>query len=184
MRRSPTDDSAGPLRVALMLPGRGYTSAMPLLFWTTEVLTRHGWTVQDVTWPESLGADRAETVRRVAAAAIDAERGGVGLIVGKSLGSLAIPIAAQGGLPGIWHTPLFDEESVRSALADLPKPSLLIGGGADPSWDGGFARASGHDVCEVAGADHGISVPGGPAASARAQVDVVARIEAYVESLG
>ena len=35
-----------------MLPGRGYTTQMPLLFWTTQLLLQHGWTTTQAQWPD------------------------------------------------------------------------------------------------------------------------------------
>ncbi|HEY6737831.1 MAG TPA: hypothetical protein VI076_03205, partial [Actinopolymorphaceae bacterium] len=41
-----------PERVAIVLPGRGYTPAGPLLHYARAVLVHHGWTVQEIWWPE------------------------------------------------------------------------------------------------------------------------------------
>ena len=36
-------------------------------------------------------------------------------------------------------------------------PALLVGGTADPSWDGALARELSDDVLELDGADHGLA---------------------------
>ena len=181
---------ADPRRLAIMLPGAGYGPDMPVLYWTAKTLYTAAWTIRRVRWDESASRpkDGAGWVRRVhdvtdGVLAEEATAGDV-LLVGKSLGSLAIRYAAEHEIHGIWLTPLISashEAGLRDQLGDLPH-SLLVGGTADSSWDGAFARDSGHDVCEIAGGDHALEVPGNPGASVDALKLMVTAIQSYVET--
>lgn len=183
-----TRHEGDPARVAVVLPGGGYFPALPLLHYTGRVLNALGWTVQEVWWDTrgmADGADRQSWVRDQAVRAIEAEtQADRLLLVGKSLGSLAIPLAAERQLPGIWHTPLLTEHPVRQALQAIEAPTLLVGGTGDRSWDSDFARASGHDVHEVAGADHSMEVPAGVGESARVHAGVADAVEVFARKLG
>lgn len=169
-------------RVAIVLPGLGYTPDMPLLYWTAKVLHQDGWTIRQLWWsePPSDRANWAGWVAEHAGRAVDEAPDDAGvLMVGKSLGSLAVPLAAERSLPGIWLTPLLaNSTELRAALSRIP-PSLLVGGTADGSWDSAAARDSGHRVCEVEGADHGMEIPGSPSDSLRALDRVLAAVGAF-----
>lgn len=162
-----------PDRVAVILPGRAYTADMPLLWYARTVLSFQGWTVHSISWPTDLPA---ATVRDVAATAIDQARGGSAgqagsaptsntptscLIIGKSLGSLALPLAVQRGLPGIWLTPLLFEQAVITAAQHLGPQHLLVGGTEDQAtWDREVAHHSGAQLLEIPSADHTLQVSG------------------------
>lgn len=158
-----------PDRVAVILPGRGYTTDMPLLWYARTVLGFQGWTVHTVEWPTDLPPRQAGDI---AAAAIDQARATQGshqtaqsggparcLIIGKSLGSFALPVAVERDLPGIWLTPLLFEPAVASAAQKLGPRHLLIGGTDDAStWDADLAHHSGAQLLEIPGADHALQV--------------------------
>jgi hypothetical protein len=93
-------------------------------------------------------------------------------MVGKSLGSLAMPLVASRGLSGIWITPLLRRPAVAAALDRLSAPTLLIGSTADETWDGDAARRSGHQVMELTDANHGLELGGDPLGS----IDVLRRV--------
>ncbi|MFE7590348.1 hypothetical protein ACFU6K_13180 [Kitasatospora sp. NPDC057512] len=82
----PTRFDGAPDRVALVIPGVGYTPARPLLHFARSVLLRRGWTVQELWWQlpdefrEFEPEGRTAWVERQVAAAVDAERGACGLI--------------------------------------------------------------------------------------------------------
>ncbi len=144
----------------------------------------HGWTVQEVWWepPEDVH-DWESWVADEARRALDAESAPRRLVVGKSLGSLALPVATAEGLAGVWLTPGFRRQSMRQALTSAVAPQLLVGGTGDQSWDGAVARASHHEVLEIEGVDHNLEIPGNPLASVDALRRVVAGIDAYVTGL-
>jgi pimeloyl-ACP methyl ester carboxylesterase len=182
-----TRHDGDPTRVAILLPGSGYLPAHPLLHYTGRVLNTLGWTVHEVWWdtrtrPDDL--DPGAWVCDQAVQAIEAEpQAERVLLVGKSLGSLATRLAAERQLPGIWLTPLLTEPTVRQALQAIEPPTLLVGGTADRVWESDFARASGHAVHEVPGADHAMEVPAGVAESARVHADVADAVDTFARKL-
>ena len=91
---------------------------------------------------------------------LTAGTGAAPVVVGKSLGSLAAPLVADRGLAAVWFTPLLTNEPTVAALRRAIGPSLLVGGTADPYWDGQTARSLTADVVEIDGADHAMVVPG------------------------
>ena len=176
--------------VALVLPGRGYGHDHPGLYYTRMALSGRGWRVNPITW-DNLPADPQtwpDYVLDVAREAMAAAR--PALVVGKSLGSLAMPLAAERGVDGVWLTPLLEVPAVARAAAQLSSRSVLVGGTADPSWDGEVARAAaaacGYEVLELDGADHCLDVADDPLASiesVRAVVTAVTRIAGFAADL-
>jgi hypothetical protein len=155
-----TITAMGAHRPALILPGRGYGPQLPLLYYGRRCLVDAGRQVQTLQWPSGgLGAD---CVVRVLGEAVGALPGGSTdlVLLGKSMGTHAIPWAAEHGVPGIWLTPLLQAPAVRDALPSLPSGSLLVGGTADPTWDREVAASSGLPVLQLEGADHGLEIPG------------------------
>lgn len=82
------------------------------------------------------------------------------LIIANSLGTLAAGLAVDYGLPAIWIAPLLHRPEAVEGLRRASAPCLLIGGTTDSSWRPGLARELSPNVFEVAGADHGLRVPG------------------------
>jgi hypothetical protein len=163
-------------RPALLLPGRGYGPQLPLLYFARRCLTDIGRQVRALEWPEGeLGPD---CVVRVLREAVDEMPGDLSdlVLLAKSLGTHAIPWAAEHGVPGIWLTPMLQVPAVRAALPALPPGSLLVGGTADPSWDGEIAAASGLPVLQLEGADHCLEIPGDVHRSVATLARVVAAV--------
>ena len=172
-------------RRAILLPGANYTVAHPLLHFTRGVLETHGWTVEATSWlPDDMAhRDPVEMVTEVTTRLIDAEEPRRALLVGKSIGSFAIPLAADRGLSGIWLTPLLRQPPVADALGRLPKPTILIGSRADKSWDSDVARRSGHEVVELIDANHGLERPGDPLGSVDALRTIIGAVDRFVAGL-
>lgn len=61
--------------------------------------------------------------------------------------------------------------------------TLLAGGTADASWNSTVAKASGQQVLEMPGADHGLEIPGNPLASVGLLSELVVTITLFIESL-
>jgi predicted alpha/beta-hydrolase family hydrolase len=148
---------------------------------------RRGGRTRPVAWdlPEHLSPGEQRTqVALQAASAIDeltAATGTAPLVIGKSLGSLAAPLVADRGLAAVWFTPLLTDEPTVSALRRATGPCLLAGGTADQAWDGPAARSLSPHVVEIDGADHGMFVPGGLAASAAALGQVITAVEDFLD---
>jgi hypothetical protein len=185
-----------PDRLAVLLPGGGwYTAARPLLHQARAVLLRHGWTVQEIWWvppaewrlappPWGDAPKRIGWVNHQVVAALRDEPASQVLFVGKSLGSLAGPTAAERSIPAIWLTPVLTEPLVVEALARSTAPTLLIGGTADKLWDPRVARTLGHRFVEVPDADHGLETDHDPVNSAEILRDVTIEMDTFVRDLG
>lgn len=169
-------------RLAVLLPGRNYSPNHPVLYYAREVLLVQGWSVEEVWWnPEDLISE--EAVIRRAKVVLDKVADSNPLVVGKSLGSLALPLVAQRGWPAIWLTPLLNRPELVAALKDMTGKTLLIGGTADASWNSTVAKASGQQVLEMPEADHGLEIPGNPLASVGLLGELVVTMTLFVESL-
>ncbi|MFJ9771887.1 alpha/beta hydrolase [Kitasatospora sp. NPDC101157] len=178
-----------PDRVALVIPGVGYSPARPLLHFAGAVLQRHGWTVQELWWqlPDQFAefamGERIAWVERQVAEAVDAEHGACRLLVGKSLGSFAAGLAADRDLAAAWLTPVLTLDHVTRALRRASAPTLLIGGGADELWNRATADSTGHQVLELPAADHGLELPHDPIGSVDTLREAVTRLDEFIASL-
>lgn len=169
-------------RVAVLLPGASYSPDRPVLYYAREVLRAQGWSVEEVWWnPEDLASD--EAVIRTAKAAFEKVADSNPLVVGKSIGSLALPLVAQRGWPAIWLTPLLNRPELLDALKIVTSKTLLVGGTADDYWNSKVAVASGQQILEMPGADHGLEIPGNPLASVDLLSELVKTMKLFVESL-
>ena len=117
-----------------------------------------------------------EAVDAVAAAGV-----AVPVVIGKSLGSLAAPVAAGRDLPAVWLTPILTDEPTVAALRRAAAPCLLIGGTADKAWDGRLARSLTPHVLQIDGADHGMFVPGRLSQSAAVLAKVTTAVENFLD---
>lgn len=176
-------------RIAVILPGAGYSPAHPVLEFSRQALLQHGWTVQQVWWdkPEDPGEDAGAWVcdqaRTAIAAENDAERI---LLVAKSLGTLAAPVAADLRMDAIWFTPLFDDPASIEAIARNARAGarqLLVGGGADSSWDVDQARELGADVLDLPDATHFLHVPDDAVGSTELQVKIAVAVDTFLTGL-
>lgn len=84
--------------------------------------------------------------------------------------------------PAAFHA--WADAQVAAAIdATVAAPCLLIGGTADPFWDGSVATSVSPHVVEVADANHGMLVPGGLAASAAVLGQVITAVEQFLDQL-
>jgi hypothetical protein len=86
-------------------------------------------------------------------------------------------------LPAVWLTPTLTTQWTVDALRRATAPLLLVGGTADPHWNGELARELTPHVLEVADADHGMYVPGPLAASAAVLGQVVTAVETFLDEV-
>ncbi|MFJ4878866.1 alpha/beta hydrolase [Streptomyces sp. NPDC088745] len=184
-----TGAGAGTGRVALVVPGAGYTPARPLLHFARSVLLQHGWTVREVWWRLPDGFRELSTEQQAAwaegrvAEAVEAENGACDAVIGKSLASLTSGLVADRGIPAVWLTPLLHLPLVARNLARATAPALLVGGTGDRTWVSGTARDLPHRVLELPSADHGLEIPGDAAASVGLLGEVVAELDRFVGEL-
>jgi hypothetical protein len=150
---------------------------------------RRGGHVRPIAWelPGDLdfGQLRLRVASRVESAVdeVTAATGAAPVVIGKSLGSLAAPVAADRGLAAVWFTPLLTDKPTVAALRRATGPCLLVGGTADQLWDGQAARSLPADVVEVDGADHGMFMPGRLAASAAVLGQVITAVEDFLDRI-
>lgn len=176
-------------RVALLLPGASYTPNHPLLYYARQLLLAQGWSVEEVWWSSEVLDDfqrlgwESTGVIRTAKAALDKVADRNPLVVGKSLGTLALPLVSERGWPAIWLAPLLTRPELVDALKSTTSKTLLVGGTEDDYWDSALAKSSGHQVLEMQGAHHGLEIAGNPSASVRLLGELVATMEIFVETL-
>jgi predicted alpha/beta-hydrolase family hydrolase len=180
------DPPGEPVGTAVLVPGAGYPPQAPLLFFAGQALVQHGWRVEHHWWDPPEGASPQELnawVRAEVEGALPASDRA--LVVGKSLGTRAAPLAAERGLPAIWLTPLFGPRLVEAYAAN-PAPQLLVGGTADQLWNSEVARGLDgptRTVVEVPDADHAMLVPGDSVRGVSAHVEVQKAIDGWLGAL-
>lgn len=172
----------------MLAPGAQYSTDGPLLMYPGIAVDRRGGYTHRVSWtvPEFTDEDQARTwVTGQVSSAVDetVEASGVAapVVIGKSLASLAAPVAAKRGLTAIWLTPVLTDEPTVAALRAATGPCLLVGGTADSLWDGTIARQITPHVVEVEGANHGMLVPGALSASAAVLGQVMTAVEEFLD---
>jgi hypothetical protein len=171
-------------RGMVLIPGAMLGPHQPLLSYTWLAARARGARAHHVEWPADRPsfaalADAAPWVIDQIAAALAEFQVRQPVLVGKSLGTYAAALAAERGLAGIWHTPLLSDPECVAALRQAGMPYLLIGGTADPHWNGELARTLTPHVVEVADADHGMILVGAPLARSAA---VLGRIVTAIEN--
>jgi hypothetical protein len=171
---------------AVVIPGGMFGPAAGMLMYGGDVAGYRGATVHRHTWsrPPAVppGPESEDWVRAELGPLLDGT-GGRPLLIGKSYGTIAATIAAERSLPAVWLTPLLTVPWVAAALARATAPLLLIGGTADPMWDGALARRLSPHVLEVAGANHGMEVPGPVTATIAVLGRMVAAMEQFLDAI-
>jgi dienelactone hydrolase len=188
-------------RLAVLLPGFGYTLDMPLFYYAQNLLLERGWDVLRVeyaynTHPEFQTLPEPERNRWLLADATAAWRAGLGqqtydrvVLIGKSLGTLAMGHLLTMADPpptvgAVWLTPLLTEERLRQQISQYGGPSLFVIGTADPHFDPVVLEkmqvATIGEAVVVRNADHGMDIPGDPVASVRAVERVVEALSRFL----
>jgi hypothetical protein len=173
-----------PARAAVALPG-AMLGGMPTLAFPLYALVARGWSAVQV-WDQFLDRARDPTawVCERAEAAIAAAEGAERLvIVSKSLSTRAAGLAAERSIPAIWLTPLLDDPESVDGLRRRTAAALLVGGTADPTWDGRLARELSDDVLELPGADHGLGTGADPRPLLANLERIVERVDAFAARL-
>jgi pimeloyl-ACP methyl ester carboxylesterase len=177
-----------PRRVVL-LPGARYPTRAPLLWFAREVAVARGFGVLEVLDEppagEVAGGDPFSWVRDRATRALDHDPPSeLDVVIGKSLSSDVADLAADRELPAVWLTPLLDRPGILAALARTPRPTLLVGGTADPTWRADALPDNVMvDRLELDGLDHGLQLPGDPQASLVALRKVVKKLDRFLSAL-
>jgi hypothetical protein len=179
-RLTPDADAA---RTAVLLPwarlhGAGAPASLERTAARRGGLERHA-----VAWTDAAADDPAAFGRRAWAEVTALLDGVPDLVVAKSLGTFAAPLAIAAGIPGVWLTPLVHHDVVAEALNAASEDHLVVAGTADAAWRRDRIDGTRAHVAEVADADHSLLIPGDWRASYAAQQTVFARIAAHVAAL-
>lgn len=187
-------------RLAMLLPGYGYTLDMPLFYYLENLCLDLGIDVLRVetAYNQNLAfreATATEQARWVAADARAAWQAGLAqgnyasaIVIGKSLGTwgmawlLSDPLRSPETVTSVWLTPLISQQSIRQALRRLGDTAQIVIGDADPEYDAGVLadlEASGVNVVVVPGADHGLDIPGDALTSARLLAQLITEIRDF-----
>ncbi|MEU1685773.1 alpha/beta hydrolase [Micromonospora sp. NPDC005707] len=169
-------------RTVLVIPGSGGCWHVPHQLFAVDAARMRGAQMHHMSWsgdvppdPEARGPWAVEQITAALCGLPEP------LIIAHSLGTLATGLAADHELPAIWITPLLHRSEVVDGLRRACAPCLLIGGTADSSWRPELARELSPHVFEVAGADHGLRVPGPLARSATVLGDMATAIEEFLD---
>jgi hypothetical protein len=188
--------------LAIILPGRGYTAQMPLLFYPTTLLLDRSADVLRVDYAydrqpafEALSFD--QQLRWLWGDVSAAYRAGLSqrayqrvTIIGKSLGTLAMGhLLTTETLPSrvnaVWLTPLVRFEPLRQQIKQFQGRSLFVIGTADNQYDPAILedlhQATGGEVVIVEGADHGFNVKGDVIRSIQAVEQAVRAIQTFLD---
>jgi hypothetical protein len=182
------EPEGSPVGTALVIPGRGYPPAAPLLFFAGFALLQHGWSVRQVWWDPPAHESDEQTTAWVRARVEEAlPTDGRVLLVAKSLGTYAAPLAAERGLEAVWLTPVLQVPALVDAIAANPARQLLVGGTADDlAWRPEVARelaGRGCDVCEIPGADHALMVPGDTVRGVEVHAEVARTLDRFLADI-
>jgi pimeloyl-ACP methyl ester carboxylesterase len=188
-------------RVAILLPGVGYTAHMPLLYYPMRLLLTLGADVLRVEYEYNRREGYAslsfgERVRWLLADATAACRAALAqrpyqqvTLVGKSLGTLAMghlltsePALAQA--QAIWLTPLLGNERLRAQVQQARPRSLFAVGTADPYCDlthlAEIQQITGGETVVIEGADHSLEIEGDVMQSLQAVEQVMRAVQAFL----
>lgn len=164
-----------------------YGPAAPLPMFAGDAAERRGAALRRYEWPADPPLPNDPSVQVWVADAVTAELDEIDdddvLLVAKSLGTNAAGVAAARGLPAVWLTPLLVMPWVVAAMEAASAPFLLVGGTADPAWDGDVARRLTPHVLEVPEADHGMYVPGPLVDSVAVLAEVVTAVEGFLDAI-
>lgn len=175
------DESRG--RTALLAPGGNYSTDGPLLMFGGAAAELRGASLHRVSWGPGDGDLYDRVAATVAAALDDLGPAAAPIIIGKSLGSVSASVAADRALSAVWFTPVLTEPRVVAALRRATASFLLVGGTADPMWDGDVARSVTPHVVEIADANHGMFVPGPLKESAAVLGEVSTAVERFLDEV-
>lgn len=187
-------------RLAMLLPGYGYTLDMPLFYYLENRCLDVGIDVLRVETtynqhPTFAGATERAQARWVATDARAAWQTGLAqddygsaIVVGKSLGTLAMaalftePLSAPGEVQSVWLTPMLSQPTVHQTIGQLGARALVVIGDADPHYDVDVLadlEGAGVNVVVAPGAEHGLDVPGDVVGSVRLLAQLITAIQDF-----
>jgi len=185
--------------LAIILPGMGYTSHMPVLYYPARQLLFLGADVLCLEYdysnrPDFLqltGAERAQWLLSDVSASckvvLSQQRYQEITLIGKSIGTLAMGYLLMSDTMfekahAIWLTPIFHNERLRKQIQQCRQKSLFVIGTADPNYDPVFlteVAAKGESLV-IDGADHSLEIEGDLMQSLEAMKRLIEAIKKFL----
>jgi predicted alpha/beta-hydrolase family hydrolase len=186
---------------ALLLPGMGYTSHMPLLYYPARIMLSLGVDVLGLEYDYSrrkdfmalAGEERKKwLLTDVTNACRTMFKGGSYqkiTLIGKSLGTRAMGhlLATEDQLReanAIWLTPVLRSESLCRQIKEWGRRSLLVIGTVDPHYNQALLDeiqgATDSEILIIEGADHSLEIGGNVLQSLEAMQRIVRAIQAFL----
>ncbi len=189
--------------VAILLPGMGYTSHMPLLYYPARIMLGLGADVLSVEYAYNrrddflalkgdeqkrwLLTDVANSCHTV----LNRRSYNEITIIGKSIGTRAMGqlLTTEDQLrnaTAIWLTPLLRSENLRAQIQQVRQRSLFVIGTADPQYNqthlDEVRKATKGEMLVIEGADHSLEIEGNVLQSLQAMERVIRAIQSFVAS--
>ncbi|QHJ69823.1 alpha/beta fold hydrolase [Planococcus halotolerans] len=185
-------------RLAVMLPGAGYTSQAPLFHYATDIYLQKGYDVLNVNYryndefyDDFTTEELSEAVRFDVAKNIDQVMAESSYekfcLIGKSFGTIAMASELQRPLfrdaAAIWLTPLIKRPDVFDAMHTFPNRALSFIGDEDPGyiperWNQLETNPQ-MTLRLVPGTEHSLEIPGKILASIDIMKDIMDEIEKF-----
>lgn len=185
-------------RLAVMLPGAGYTNQAPLFHYATDIYLQKGYDVLNVNYryndefyddfsmeelSEAIRFDVAKVIGQVLAESSYKDF----CLIGKSFGTIALASELQRPLfrdaAAIWLTPLIKRPDVFDAMQTLPNRALGFIGDEDPGYDDdrwNQIKTNPQMMLRlVPGTEHSLEIPGKTLASIDIMKDIMDEIEKF-----
>lgn len=185
-------------RLAVVLPGSGYTAQAPLLHYAAGIYLQQGYDVlkvnyryNDEFYDEFTMEELTDAIRFDVAKTIDQVLGESTYrefcLIGKSLGTIAIASELERPLfqdaKAIWLTPLIKRKDVFDAMHTFPNLALGFIGDEDPVYDADRCNQLKEnprlELRTVPGTEHSLELPGKPLASIDLLREIMAEIERF-----
>lgn len=184
--------------LAVLLPGHGYTAAMPLFYYSEWIALDRGWDVLRVDydyrvfWADASTDERKQRLNADVDAALsdglrqrDYDRI---VLIGKSMGTRAMAhILSERPNKDVWNvwlTPLLNEPEVKGYIEQRPGQTFVAIGTEDFAYDQKYLEwlvASGNvEVVIIEDADHSMDVSGDILGSIQAMGQVMSKLDKFL----
>ncbi|MDB5033988.1 MAG: hypothetical protein JWQ98_1229 [Chlorobi bacterium] len=190
--------------LAIILPGLGYTSTMPLLYYATSLMVNRRADVLRLEYdysssdfrslsPEVKGDHIAADISAAGTAALAVKEYRRITLIGKSLGTQGIA-RLLGSDPRfrdavcIWLTPVLVSDDLRAATAYARDRSLFVIGTADPFYREDYLaevlKNSNGKLLTIDGADHALEIDGDVIGSIEILRKVIGAMAEFIDGNG
>jgi hypothetical protein len=185
--------------IAIILPGMGYTSHMPVLYYPASLLLFIGADVMRIEYdysnrPDFLQLTGAERVNWLISDVSASCKAGLSqrcyqkiTLIGKSIGTIAMGRLLTNDTMfnkarAIWLTPVFRNEELRKQVQQCRQKSLFVIGTADPNYDPVFLEeiTARGEILVIDGADHSLEIEGDPLQSLKAMEKLIEAIKRFL----